>query len=111
MSAERKRTASYKSTYPSLLYRFFVSYEGPGAPSFGKFARQVGVTAEDLELFRKHKRFEKAYRECSEIRRDYLIDNALTRRFDPSFVKFLLDNESCADEGENLSVRIEVADQ
>ena len=106
------KSARYSGDYPKRMYIFFKSYSDlSGAPSFVKFAESIGVTLADLERFRAHYEFDRSYRECSEIRRDYLIDNALTRRFDPSFVKFLLDNESCSDEGENLSVRIEVADQ
>jgi hypothetical protein len=84
-----------------------------GAPSFTKFARSIGVTREDVETFREHKEFERAYRECNEIRRDYLIDNALTRRHDPSFVKFLLTTEFGMGEDDadsTLDVRVEVID-
>lgn len=86
-----KRKIKYKPDYPRLLYTFFISYsDSQGAPSFSKFARSIGATLEDVEAFRKHGDFDSAYRECSEIRRDYLIDTALGRRHDPSFVKFLL---------------------
>ena len=86
-----KQNKKYKKTLPRLLYTFFTSYSEPvGAPSFQKFARSCGVTLAELESFRKNREFDRAWRECSEIRRDYLTDNALTKRFDPSFVKFLL---------------------
>lgn len=76
------------------MYTFFVSYnDSASAPSFEKFARSIGATLADLESFRKKCEFDRAWRECSEIRRDYLIDSALTRRFDPSLVKFLLSSE------------------
>ena len=79
---------------PRLLYTFFISYnDTASAPSFEKFARSIGATLADVENFRKRQEFERAWRECSEIRRDYLIDAALTRRFDPSLVKFLLSAE------------------
>ena len=106
----RGKRARYNSDYPAMLYRFFVGYDGAGAPSFDKFARSIGATREDIELFRSHERFARSYRECSEIRRDYLIDNALTRRFDPSFVKFLLGEESDASGGDELAVSIKVID-
>ena len=61
--------------------------------------------------YKRHKKFDRAYRECGEIRRDYLIDRALTRRFDPSFVKFLLSDCEDVSEGEGeLSVRLEVVE-
>ena len=76
---------------PRKLYGFFTSYsDAPGAPSFSKFARSIGATLSDIEQFCEHEEFKRAYDECNEIRRDYLIDAALTRRYDPSFVKFLL---------------------
>ena len=106
-----RRKLPYKTEYPHLLYTYFVTYsETFGAPSFSKFARSIGATLEDIERFRGHKRFELAYRECNEIRRDYLIDNALVKRFDSSFTKFLLALEYPEESGEDkeLSVRLEV---
>ena len=89
-----KRKIKYSQNMPRLLYTFFISYsETAGAPSFTKFARSIGATLEDIEAFRAHREFERAYRECNEIRRDYLIDAALTRRYDSSFSKFLLTAE------------------
>lgn len=89
-----KRKEKYQKDFPHRLYLFFTSYsESVGAPSFTKFARSIGVTREDVETFREHKEFERAYRECNEIRRDYLIDNALSKRFDSSFAKYLLAEE------------------
>lgn len=85
-----KRKAKYKTDLPRLLYLFFSTYSDTGAPSFEKFARSIGATSMDIERFREHRQFDLSYRECNEIRRDYLIDAALTRRYDPSFVKFLL---------------------
>ena len=88
-----KRKIKYSNDLPRNLYTFFISQCSDGAPSFDKFAKSIGATLEDIENFREHKEFDRAYRECSEIRRDYLIDSALTRRYDPSFVKFLLTAE------------------
>lgn len=89
-----KRRIEYSDELPRRLYAFFVSYgDGDGVPSFTKFARSVGAVTEDLESFRCHAEFERAYRECNEIRRDYLTDAALNKRYDPSFVKFLLSAE------------------
>ena len=106
-----KRKVKYKSDLPRLLYLFFSSYsDTAGAPSFQKFARSIGVTGDDITRFREHRQFDRAYRECSEIRRDYLIDNALTRRFDPSFVKYLLSLEYGETDPteEELAVKLEV---
>ena len=105
MEEHKKRRIRYCASYPAAMYKFFRSYTEPGAPSFRKFADSIGTTLEELTLWRRHDEFDRSYRECSEIRRDYLIDNALTRRFDPSFVKFLLSEES----GEQVAEDIEVA--
>jgi hypothetical protein len=113
---ERKETKvkSKKHTYerdlPRRLYTFFACYDDErSAPSFQKFARAQGMTTEELLAFRKHKDFERACRECNEIRRDYLIDRALTKRFDASFTKYLLDGEQPADtEDSSLTVTLEV---
>ena len=107
--------AKYKKDYPRLLYSFFVSYSDTSSlPSFSKFARSIGVTCQDIETFRKYKEFDRAYRECNEIKRDYLTDSALCKRFDPSFVKFLLSSEygelSLGDEDGSIHLTLEVVD-
>ena len=90
------------------MYSFFVSYsDSSSAPSFSKFAISIGVTLDTLTGYKKHKRFAEAWRECEHIRRDYLIDRALTKRFDSTFTKHLLcisDEEEC----EDINVRITV---
>ena len=89
----RKRIR-YTREMPRRLYSFFVTYkETDGAPSFSKFARSIGATTAEIEEMRQHTEFDRAYRECSEIRRDYLIDRALCKKFDGSVTKFLLTSE------------------
>ncbi len=89
-----KKRKKYSPDLPRKLYSFFAAYEDrAGAPSFAKFAMSIGATNADIQSFRKHKEFERAYNECNEIRRDYLIDNALCKRFDGSLTKFLLSAE------------------
>ena len=93
----------YKSDLADRMLCFFEEYdEGFGAPSFAKFARSLGITVAHLEGYRKHKKFDIAYRECSEIRKDYLIDMALDKRFDPTFVRHLIANEKDGVTGESL---------
>ena len=110
----RKNHLKYTSDLPRRLYTFFLGYEGAGAPSFSKFARSIGATLDDIERYRRHGEFERAYHECSEIRRDYLIDNGLVKRFDSSFTKFLLNSEygmgdgKCTDEDKDIKVTLEV---
>ncbi len=88
-----KRKIKYQADYPRRLYTFFITYADQGAPSIVKFAKSIGVTSADIEKFRKHREFELAFRECSEIRKDYLVDMALSKRYDASLVKFLLTAE------------------
>ncbi len=109
-----KKRIKYNTELPKQLYVYFLSYSEPGVPSFDKFARSIGITLENINEFRRHKEFERAYRECNEIRRDYLIDAALTKRFDSSFSKFLLTSEYGMGEKEkeesdsNINVILEV---
>ena len=105
-----KRTR-YKKEYPRMMYLYFVGYdEANGAPSFSKFARRAGITVSELESFRKKKEFDAAWRECSEIRRDYLIDNALCKRFDASFTKFLLAEETVSDSSTDFKLTLQVVE-
>ena len=97
------------------MYSYFINFsDTAGAPSYEKFARHIGVTLDELEGYRKHSEFDRAYRECSEIRRDYLIDAALTKRFDSSATKFVLSSEFGMGEKEKkeedttLSVTVEI---
>lgn len=111
MEEKRKKRIKYSSRLPKAMYCFFRGYDSDGAPSFTKFAESIGATTEEVESWRGHREFDRAYRECSQIRRDYLIDNGLSRRFDPSLVKFLLTGEEEFTSGEDkLCVSIEVAE-
>ena len=104
----------YTCDLPRKMYTFFKNYSDAGAPSFMKFAISIGATLDDIERYRKHSEFDRAYRECSEIRRDYLIDNGLSRRSDPSFTKFILTSEfrlgddGINDEERNVQLTLEV---
>ena len=109
-----KTKSKYDKGLPRQMYSYFVSTANDcsSVPSFSKFARSIGTTLEELESYRKHGEFDRAWRDCIEIRRDYLTDCALTRRYDPSFVKFLLDFEAEAelsekDDGFALTVKVE----
>ncbi len=111
--AKHKKT-KYQSDLPRRMYSYFIGYCDIGAPSFPKFAASIGATLEELLGFRKKKEFERAYNECNEIRRDYLIDNALAKKFDSSFTKFILtleygDGEKEGDDKE-ITLRLEVED-
>lgn len=109
--ADKKKRRKYSSDLPRKMYLYFLGYGEGGLPSFRKFASTLGLTLEELTSLRRHREFERAYRECKEIRRDYLIDRALERKFDGSFAKFLitLEDEREADEDRgDLVLRLEV---
>ncbi len=104
----------YTPDMPRRLYTFFASYgDQGGAPSFSKFARSIGVTLAELKSFCSNEDFQRAYDECNEIRRDYLIDSALCKKFDGSFTKFLLTaelgmGENSDAEGDGFDFTLEV---
>ena len=109
-----KKNAAYTKDMPKLICIFFSGYSDSGAPSYSKFARSIGKTLEEISAWRENDEFDKAWRECGEIRKDYLIDGALTKRHDPSFVKFLLTTEfkmgEESDTAGSFSVTLEVID-
>jgi hypothetical protein len=109
----KRKRIKYVPDMPHRLYTFFISYSDVGPPSFDKFARSVGATLADVEAWRSHGEFDRAYRECSEIRRDYLIDSALCKRFDSSFTRFLISEEYPREENassEELTFKLEVSE-
>ena len=117
--AQKRRTrpkrARYTSDLAHKLYSYFISYNDIGAPSFSKFARLIGATVRDIEKWREHELFDRAYRECSEIRRDYLIDSALAKKNDSSLTKFLLSaeykmGEDISDGDKSIEVTLRVVD-
>lgn len=106
-----KQKTKYSSDLPKRMYLYFLSYSDGGLPSFRKFASSVGLTLAELMKMRSHREFDRAYAECREIRRDYLIDKALEKRFDSSFAKFLISLENEADDMEEsgeLRLHLEV---
>lgn len=111
MKDESKDGAALERLARRML-RFFADFDGEGAPSFEKFARISRCRVAELQAYREDEAFDMVYRECNEIRRDYLIDQALCRRYDPSFVKFLLTEESeIPAKDKNLALTLEVVSQ
>ena len=105
------KRVKYTSSLADEMTAFFEGYEERGAPSFEKFARLKKIPLASLVEFRKNQKFDMAYRECSEIRRDYLIDRALDKRFDPTFVRHLLTDEAEAEPGfTQTTLMLEVID-
>ncbi len=108
----------YREDYAEKMLSFFSYGEGKGLPSFAKFAFSIGARSADLDEWRKeNKEFDNAYNECLARLCDMLTDGALIKRYDPSFVKFLLSSKygfsEDADEGKEnapFEVKIEVID-
>ena len=108
---DNKKRGKYSPEIPRKMYLFFLNYSDTGLPSFRKFAGSIGLTLEELIKMRSHKKFDAAFRECKEIRRDFLIDRALEKRMDGSFAKFLIsieDEKEAAEDRGDLLLRLEV---
>ncbi len=96
-----KRKQKKENEIGKRLREYFLSSaEEPSPPSFSKFARNLGMTLSELSLLRENPEFDRIWLDCIEIRRDYLIDKALTRSCDPSFVKFILTGEAGTEDGD-----------
>ena len=110
---DKKPTEKHMKRLAEKMYCFFADYEDRGAPSFAKFARSIGFSTAELESMRLDQNFNQSYLECRKIRRDYLIDRALDKRFDPSFTKFLLslDDEADKSDSGDFTLRLEVVDK
>lgn len=62
-------------------------------PTIEGFAAKMGITAETLVNWsKKHKQFFTAYIRAKELQKDFLLDNALSKRFDGNFGKFVAIN-------------------
>lgn len=108
-----KKKKEYTEDMPAKIYAYFRGFSESGVPSMSKFAMVCGITLAELQSWRTNAEFDRACIECAEIRRDMLIDAALTKRHDSSFTKFLLSAEfgmgETAQHGDGqLEVSIEV---
>ena len=102
----------YKKDYCKKMLDFFAYGDGKALPSFPKFAFSIGARASDIEKWRQENEdFASAYDECVTRLCDMLTDGALVKRFDSSFVKFLLSSKygfSESEEDENEDTPFEV---
>ena len=84
----------YNKEYCKKMLNFFTYGDGKALPSFPKFAFSIGAHTADLERWRQENgEFAMAYEECVARLCDMLKDGALVKRFDSSFVKFLLSSK------------------
>ena len=96
-----------------LAYFREASGEG-GLPSFTKFAQARGMTTEQLLRLRSYGRFLAAYNECRQMLFDRLVDGALTKRFDPAFVRYLIGylyEQEGKEPPQDLQVTVRVLDE
>ena len=96
------------------LLDYFKGFCGEGgAPSIAKFSKEYGISIAKLQRLGKRSDFREVMNECSELRRDYLIDCGLTKRFDASFVKFVLqfESESGANDADMPTICFEVVNE
>ena len=85
---------NYNKEYAKRMLDFFSYEDGKALPSFPKFAFSIGARSSDLEKWKQeNKDFAMAYDECVIRLCDMLTDGALVKRFDSSFVKFLLSSK------------------
>ena len=84
----------YNKEYSKRMLNFFTYGDGKALPSFPKFAFSIGARSADLEKWKQENEdFAAAYDECVARLCDMLTDGALAKRFDCSFVKFLLSSK------------------
>lgn len=84
--------------YDPSLERQMLSYFGGQIdseyPTFSSFARRVGLPLAQLESWQRDiPAFHAVWEECRARQKSALIQGGLTKRFDPSFAKFLLCHE------------------
>lgn len=103
----------YNPGYERQMLQYFTNSgsDTNAFPTFSAFAEEIGVSlAEMTEWKRSEPSFARAWEECRERQRARLIVGALTRRYDPSFCKFLLGEISPERSAEPFTVRVEVVE-
>ena len=95
---------NYNKEYAKKMLDFFSYGDGKALPSFPKFAFSIGACSSDLEKWKQENEdFAMAYDECVTRLCDMLTDGALVKRFDSSFVKFLLSSKYGFSDGKENS--------
>ncbi len=98
----------YRKELPARLLSFFDFSAGEGLPTFSDFRRQEGLCLRDFSRFLKRADFAAAVAEANARLADALRVGALTKRYDPSFVKFLLTEADGGQDGEAAERRFSV---
>ena len=80
-------------------------------PTFARFAAELGVDLVDLQAWRSHPEFHRAYLACEALQKSILVENAMIGRYDSSFAKLLLTSEGQkTEEQPPFSVEIRVVE-
>ena len=97
----------YKKEYISrMLFYFSGEPTGGDFPMFEGFAKEIGVTVRTLERWAAEKEdFGEAYERCRDVQRRFLVIGGLTKRYDPSFAKFMcgvhgMSAKACAEDSD-----------
>ena len=104
---------AYNPGYERQMLQYFKNggSDGMEFPTFAGFAEQIGVTLRQLRTWKEEEpAFALAWDECRERQRARLITGGLTRRYDPTFCKYLLGEISPAEESQAFTVTVEVVE-
>lgn len=83
----------YNADYERQMLDYFKNGDSDtaGFPTFAGFAERMGVTLGEMKEWRRENQaFARTWDECRERQKARLIVGGLTKRYDPSFCKFLL---------------------
>ena len=97
--------------YERQMLDYFKNEGSDGAdfPTFAGFAERIGVNLGEMQQWRQtNEAFARAWDECRERQKARLIVGGLTKRYDPSFCKFLLGEICPGDESGTFTVSVEV---
>ena len=93
--AKGGRPTKYEDTLPLKLLKHFESEIKAGRlPFFSRFARTIANVCEDtaIEWTKKHPEFSEAYKKAKDVQKEFLIESALTGKFDRTFSIFTAKN-------------------
>ena len=109
---EREYSSKYKRSMYEHFSRLITNEKGEvvGIPSIVSFAKEIGVSLGTVERWiQEHEELSEVYSECTERRKQLIIDAAFCKKIDPTFAKFYLSaefglGEKNEGEGEGISV-------
>lgn len=91
--AEKYRTVTETIYMKDGSYRDIEKDVPNPPPHFSTFARSIGVHKRVLDLWReKHPEFELAYQDCTEVIKEFIIDNGLVGHYQGNFAIYVGNN-------------------